>query len=277
MTSTTKPDYGRAGRDLKAATTVGVGLIVLLMFTLFISASIFALLAAGVAWLAVRELSGVLLVGISTRVSNALLVSAVAIVLAGYNGGAEWLVGTFALAAITVMALRLRDGQSSYVDHVTRSVFILGYAPLLIGFAAVMAAGPHGPWRVMSFVLLTAGADLGAYIAGVRWGKTPLVPAISPKKTREGLYGAFALNALVGVVLFATVLDGQWLAGVLAGVVFTLAAVVGDLIESMIKRDLGVKDMSSLLPGHGGVMDRLDSLVVNAAVAWLVFGLFLGF
>jgi phosphatidate cytidylyltransferase len=129
----------------------------------------------------------------------------------------------------------------------------------------------------MSFVLLTAGADLGAYIAGVRWGRTPLVPTISPKKTREGLYGALALNAVVGMTVFATVLDGRWWQGLLASLLFTAGAVVGDLVESMLKRDLGLKDMSSFLPGHGGVMDRLDSLVVNAVVAWFTFGLFLGF
>ena len=150
-------------------------------------------------------------------------------------------------------------------------------APLLIGFAAVMAGGPNGAWKVMSFVLLTAGADLGAYAAGVKWGKTPLVPTISPKKTREGLYGAFALNALAGIVLFSSVLHGHWWQGVLASLLFTVCAVFGDLVESMIKRDLGVKDMSSFLPGHGGVMDRLDSLVVNAAAAWVIFGIFLGF
>lgn len=277
MPTTTTPDYGRAGRDLKAATAVGLGLIALLMFSLFLSASIFALLAAGVAWLAVRELAGPLIVNQSQRMSVLMQAGAVLIVLAGYNGGAEWLVGTFALSAIAVMAVRLADGQASYVNHVSRSVFVLAYGPLLIGFAAVMAGGVNGAWRVMSFVLLTAGADLGAYIAGVRWGATPLVPAISPKKTREGLYGAVALNALVGMIVFATVLHGTWWQGVLASVVFTGCAVVGDLIESMIKRDLGVKDMSALLPGHGGVMDRLDSLVVNAAIGWLVFGLFLGF
>ena len=139
----------------------------------------------------------------------------------------------------------------------------------------MLAAEPNGDRKVFALVLLTIGADIGGYFAGVAFGKHPLAPKISPKKTWEGSIGAILVQITIGAALWQLLFQESWWKGAVVGAIMTVTATFGDLIESMIKRDIGIKDMSTILPGHGGIMDRLDSLMVNAAVAWGLFALFL--
>jgi len=166
-------------------------------------------------------------------------------------------------------------GQEDYVSHVSRAIFVLAYGPLLASFAVLLVASDRGVQKVIALVLLTVATDLGGYAAGVLFGSHPMAPKISPKKSWEGFAGAMLVQVATGVLLWLFVFDGAWWQGALVGSLMVITATVGDLIESMIKRDLGIKDMSHILPGHGGVMDRLDSLVVNAFIAWALFALFL--
>lgn len=274
MTST-QPDYGKAGRNLPAAIAVGLGLLATVIASLFIDVRFFAILVAFAVMLAVRELSKSLAVGLSDRMSILLQILSPAMVIAASVSGLEGLISAFVASALLVLTVRLLDGQEAYVHHVTRSLFALVYAPLLAGFAVLLSTQEDGAWKVMAFILLTAATDLGGYIAGALFGKHPMAPKISPKKSWEGFAGAFVLQLAVGISLWVYVYDQPWWEGAIVGFVMMLTATIGDLIESMIKRDLGIKDMGSLLPGHGGVMDRLDSLVVNAFMAWLLFGFFL--
>lgn len=274
MTSN-QTDYGKAGRNLPAAIAVGLGLLATVIASLFIDVRFFAILVAFAAMLAVRELSKSLAVGLSDRMSILLQILSPTMVIAASVSGLEGLVSAFVASALLVLTVRLLDGQEAYVHHVTRSIFALVYAPLLAGFAVLLSTQEDGAWKVMAFILLTAATDLGGYIAGAILGKHPMAPKISPKKSWEGFVGALVLQLAVGIALWVYVFDQPWWEGAIVGLVMMLAATIGDLIESMIKRDLGIKDMGALLPGHGGVMDRLDSLVVNAFVAWLLFGFFL--
>jgi phosphatidate cytidylyltransferase len=274
MTSN-QTDYGKAGRNLPVATAVGLGLLATVIASLFIDVRFFAILVAFAAMLAVRELSKALAVGLSDRMSILLQILAPAIVVSAAVSGVEGLLAAFAVSALLVLTVRLLDGQEAYVHHVTRSIFTLVYAPLLAGFAVLLSTQEDGAWKVLAFILLTAATDLGGYAAGAIFGKHPMAPKISPKKSWEGFVGALVLQLIVGVVLWIYVFDQPWWEGAIVGFVMMLTATIGDLVESMIKRDLGIKDMGSLLPGHGGVMDRLDSLVINAFMAWLLFGFFL--
>jgi phosphatidate cytidylyltransferase len=274
MTST-QPDYGKAGRNLPAAIAVGLGLLATVIASLFIDVRFFAILVAFAAMLAVRELGKSLAVGLSDRMSILLQILSPAMVIAASVSGLEGLVSAFVASALLVLTVRLLDGQEAYVHHVTRSLFALVYAPLLAGFAVLLSTQEDGAWKVMAFILLTAATDLGGYIAGALFGKHPMAPKISPKKSWEGFAGALVLQLAVGIALWIYVFEQPWWEGAIVGLVMMLTATIGDLIESMIKRDLGIKDMGSLLPGHGGAMDRLDSLVVNAFMAWLLFGFFL--
>jgi phosphatidate cytidylyltransferase len=270
-----EPDYGKAGRNLPVAIAVGLGLFITVITSLFIDTRFFAILAAFGMMLAARELGHKLVVGLSERMSILLQVLAPAIVVGAAVGGPIGLLGTFVGSTLIVLAVRLLDGQEAYVHHVTRSIYALAYAPLLAGFAVLLSIQENGAWKVLAFILLTAATDLGGYAAGAIFGKHPMAPNISPNKSWEGFAGALILQLVVGVSLWIYVFEQPWWQGAIVGFVMMLTATIGDLVESMIKRDLGIKDMGGLLPGHGGVMDRLDSLVVNAFMAWLLFGFFL--
>jgi phosphatidate cytidylyltransferase len=270
-----EPDYGKAGRNLPVAIAVGLGLFLTVISSLFIDDRYFSILAAFGMMLAARELGHTLVVGLSGRMSILLQILAPAIIAGAAIGGPIGLLGTFVASSLTVLAVRLLDGQEAYVHHVTRSIFALAYAPLLAGFAVLLAAQENGAWKVLAFVLLTSGTDVGGYAAGAIFGKHPMAPNISPNKSWEGFAGALILQLTVGIALWVYIFEQPWWQGAVVGFAMMLTATIGDLVESMIKRDLGIKDMGGLLPGHGGVMDRMDSLVINAFVAWLLFGFFL--
>ena len=268
-------DYGKFGRNLPAATAVGISLLAILIASLFVDPALFVLLAAIIIVFATRELNNVIVVGLSQRMRLVIQICAPVIVLAAYQGGPELLLDAYVASVLAVLITRIFDGEEAYVHHVTRSIFILTYAPLLAGFAVLLSGQENGAWKVLAFVLLTAASDLGGYITGARFGKNPMAPKISPKKTWEGFAGSIILEIIVGVLIWTQIFHHAAWEGIFVGLILTIGATVGDLIESIIKRDLGIKDMSSLLPGHGGVMDRLDSLVINAFLAWALFGIFL--
>ncbi len=126
---------------------------------------------------------------------------------------------------------------------------------------------------IVVFILVTVASDTGGYAAGVLFGKHPMAPVISPKKSWEGFAGSAVACVAAGWLLITTLLDGEWWVGVLLGLITVVMATLGDLVESVIKRDLGIKDMSHVIPGHGGLMDRLDSLLATIAPTWLLLHL----
>lgn len=276
MTTPETPNYGKAGRNLPAATAVGISLIAILIVSLFVIPQLFPLLVVVAMVLAVREIFASAVKGASQRLLIVTQVAAALIVYSATTGSAQNVLFNFVLSILAILSVRLLDGQEAYVHHVTRAIFALAYGPLLASFAVLISTQVNGAWKVLTFVLLTAGSDLGGYIAGVLFGKHPLAASISPKKSWEGLVGGLILQCAVGAYVFPAHLNLAWWQGVIVGVAMTITAVTGDLIESMIKRDLGIKDMGTLLPGHGGVMDRLDALLVNAFVAWVAFAILLG-
>jgi phosphatidate cytidylyltransferase len=153
---------------------------------------------------------------------------------------------------------------------------VIVYLPFMAGFLMLTLATDNGPWRVIVFILLTISNDIGGYFAGIFYGKHPIAASISPKKSWEGFAGSVLMQSVVGALSFMFLLDAPWWQGVIAGLVLSITATGGDFAESAIKRDLGVKDMGSFLPGHGGMMDRLDSLVPNAFASWALFTVFFG-
>ncbi len=155
-------------------------------------------------------------------------------------------------------------GAHGYVKDSAASLMIIGYVPLLGSFAALILAGENGPVRIVTFLLIVIMGDTGGYVAGVLFGRHPMAPKISPKKTWEGLVGSVLFGTVAGVLMTVYALGQPFWVGIVLGVCLVAIGTCGDLIESLIKRDLGIKDMSSFLPGHGGVMDRLDSLLIAA-------------
>jgi len=266
----------RAGRNLPAAIASGVVLGVLVIVSLVWVKWLFGVLAGVVLLIALHELvrafgqQGI-------RLARTPLYLAIPLAMAAaYLEGPIALVFVIGLAFIAIIIWRLRRGTEGYVRDATASVFVLGYLPLMAGFVMLMLATDNGPARIVTFIVLTIGNDIGGYAAGVLFGRHPMAPAISPKKSWEGFAGSLVAQCLLGVGLFLWLLDAPWWQGLIMGAILAVTATAGDLAESAIKRDLGVKDMGTVLPGHGGIMDRLDSLVINAFAAWALFAVFLG-
>jgi phosphatidate cytidylyltransferase len=194
--------------------------------------------------------------------------------VAAYYGGPLALLIALALTVLATIFWRMPAGSIGFVRDVTTNAFLLGYVPLLAGFAILLVQPEDdGPQRVVTFFLVVVASDVGGYVAGVLFGKHPMAPTISPKKSWEGFAGSTLACIGAGIGSVVWLLDGHWWVGAIVGAVAVLTATVGDLAESMIKRDLGIKDMSNLLPGHGGVMDRLDSLLATAPAVWLLLHL----
>jgi phosphatidate cytidylyltransferase len=264
---------GRAGRDLSAAIGVGVALGALILASLLVVRWAFVGLAVVALALGVWEFSNALAArGVRVPVVP-VLVGTVAMLVATYPGGAEALVVAFALTVLAVAVWRMPDGAEGYLRDVTAGAFTAAYVPLLAGFAVLLVRPDDGAARVVTFILVVVCSDVGGYTAGVLFGRHRMAPRVSPKKSWEGLAGSALLSAVGGAVAVPMLLDGPWWGGALVGLAAALTATIGDLGESMIKRDLGIKDMGSLLPGHGGLMDRLDSLLPSAPVAWALLTL----
>jgi len=264
----------RTGRNLPAAIGVGLGLGGLVVLTLFTVKATFLLYVGIIVVAALWELS----VALRSRDIHLPLVpivaGGIAMVTLAYWTQPKWALGGLAVTAICVLGWRLPGGAAGYVRDVTAGIFTLIYLPLAAVFVALMLVEPDGAQRAFLFVVLTVCSDTGGYLAGILIGKHPMVPAISPKKSWEGLGGSAALCLAAGALLMPNLVGGHLWQGLLLGAAAVAVSTLGDLVESMIKRDLQIKDMGHLLPGHGGVMDRLDSLLVMAPVVWILLAVF---
>jgi phosphatidate cytidylyltransferase len=260
----------RAGRDLPAAIAVSIALIAVVVVSLvYVKAGFLAVVAAAVL-VALWELGRALALSRTWLPVPPMAAGALAMIAGSYYGGADVLVGTLAATVLACLLWRMPRGQVGFVKDVSAAVFCLVYVPFLASFVALLLAPNDGVRRVLTFFAVTASSDIGGYCVGVLIGRHPMAPAISPKKSWEGFAGSTVGCVAVGVVCVVYWLDGDVLVGVLLGAAVAVAATLGDLVESLIKRDLGIKDMSNILPGHGGIMDRLDSLLAAVPVVYLV-------
>ncbi|MFG1809861.1 phosphatidate cytidylyltransferase [Streptomyces sp. NPDC049040] len=272
------PAKKSAGRNLRAAIGVGVGLGVVVVAALFIVKAVFVGVVVAAVVVGVWELTSRLAERKGIHVPLVpLAVGGAAMVVAGYLRGADGAWVAMALTSLAILVWRMTEPPHDYLKDVTAGVFAAFYVPFLATFVTMMLAADDGPRRVLVFLLLTVVSDTGAYAVGWRFGRRKLAPRISPGKTREGLLGAIAFAMVAGALLMQYFIDdGRWWQGLLLGLAAAVSATLGDLGESMIKRDLDIKDMGTLLPGHGGIMDRLDSLLPTAPVVWLLLVAFVG-
>jgi phosphatidate cytidylyltransferase len=264
----------RAGRNLRAAIVVGLLLGGLALVTLFTIKVIFLIYVAAAVALGLWELTRVLEVrGVRLPLVPVAAGGAVMLGLAYYSGERP-LVAALAVTAIAVLAWRLAGGSAGYLRDVTAGIFTLVYLPLMASFVALMLAAPDGSRRVLAWMVVTVCSDIGGYLVGSLLGRHPMAAVISPHKTWEGFAGSALACVVAGVLLLLLLLHGTWWQGAVLGLAAVGAATLGDLSESMIKRDLQIKDMGTLLPGHGGVLDRIDSLLITAPVVWLLLVVF---
>ncbi len=266
------PQPSRAGRNLPAAIGVGVALAVLIIGSVFAYRPAFGIGVVGLAGAyGAFELATALRTAGLQAPRWPLLIGGATIITVAYlwgsAAGAAGLAGTTAVILLWTRA----GGADRWLRDAAAGVLVAAYVPFLASFAAILTAPPDGPRRVTSFIATVAFSDIGGYAVGVlSGGKHKMAPRISPGKSWEGFAGSVVTCVGVGTLLLTQLVHVRWWQGVLFGLAMAVCAVVGDLAESAIKRDIGVKDMGKLLPGHGGILDRLDSLLVAAPVAWML-------
>jgi len=265
------------GRNLPVAIGVGAALGGLVFLTLLTVKATFLLYVGAALVIALSELAGALAKRDIRVPVIPVAAGGTAILTCLYWLGVQDALAALALTVIVIFAWRLPGGASGYVKDVMAGVFAVIYLPFLASFVVAMLVPADGPRRVLTFVILTVCSDIGGYFAGItlgRGGRHLMAPAISPKKTWEGFAGSVVACLIGGALCLPLLLHGHAWQGLLTGAAAVLAAILGDLVESMIKRDLDIKDMGTLLPGHGGILERLDSLLAVAPVVWLLLFVF---
>lgn len=260
----------RAGRDVPVSILVAIVLIALIVGSLAFVQDLFLVVVGAAMLVALWELGRALSTNGTWLPMAPMAAGSLGMIAGAYYGGPDVLVVVLAATLLASMLWRMPRGQDGFVRDITATGFVLLYLPFLASFVALLLSEDDGIARVLTFIAVTIASDIGGFVAGVLFGKHPMAPVISPKKTWEGFAGSAIACLAVGVACVVWLLDASWWVGLVLGAVAVVAATLGDLVESLIKRDLGVKDMSNILPGHGGIMDRLDSLLATVSVVWLV-------
>ncbi|HEY8702826.1 MAG TPA: phosphatidate cytidylyltransferase [Arthrobacter sp.] len=281
----------KAGRNLPAATAVGLGMLVAVLGGLLFLPLVFVAITTTFAIFGVWEIFRALEANGTRMPIVPVMTGTVAMPFATYFGGLESLLFALLLSCVAVLLWRSVESAAGSANSIFAGVFTLGWVPFFISFAALPlhASGgatplglwpggtiPQGAWQVAVMLLLVVSNDTFGYLVGASLGKHPMAPKISPKKSWEGFAGSIAGAMLIGILAAVFLLGKPWWVGVVLAVGLVAASTSGDLSESMVKRELGIKDMSSILPGHGGVMDRLDSIVFAAPVAIVLYGIVAG-
>lgn len=276
----------KAGRNLPAATAVGLAMLFAVLGGLLFLPLGFVLVTTTFAIFGVWEIYRALEVSGTRLPIVPVMVGTVGMPLAAYFGGLESLLFALLASSVAVLLWRTIESAAGSARSIFAGVFTMAWVPFFISFAILPlhAVGgatpvglwpggsiPAGAWQIATMLLLVVSNDTFGYLVGASFGKHPMAPKISPKKTWEGFAGSMAGAVAVGILASIFVLDKPWWVGVVLAVGMVAASTTGDLAESMVKRELGIKDMSSILPGHGGVMDRLDSIVFASPAAFILF------
>lgn len=266
----------RAGRDLTRAIPVGVALGAMVIASIAFNPRAWYLVAAGAVAIGTWEVFKRLRQAQFHLPLLPLLLGGQAMVWTAFFAEAKGAFAAFAATTVVVLVWRLlmaglKTAPQNYLRDVSVSLFVLVWIAVPGVLGAMLADGDFGAQRVVALILLVVCSDVGGYVAGVLFGKHPMAPAVSPKKSWEGFAGSLVFASVGGALVVALLFDDHLLKGVLLGVLTVFTATLGDLVESQVKRDLGIKDMGTMLPGHGGFMDRLDSVLPSAVVVWIVF------
>lgn len=274
------------GRSLSKSVAVGLLLGAAFLLSVLIYKELFMVLAAAAAGAGAWELSSALRLKGWYVPRVPAVVGSVLIMPFAFYGGAEW---QWLIAMATVAGLIIwrtvhliwerREAPMQRIQHTLRdyaaSAFVVIYLPLMTSFTMLLLRRPDGAQWILTFVVTVAMVDTAGYLVGRKFGKHKLAPGVSPKKTWEGLVASISAGVISAISFTHFFWNFPLLVGLVLAAALLLAAVFGDLAESLIKRDLGVKDMSSILPGHGGIMDRMDSILPSALITYIFAQIFL--
>ena len=265
-----EPKKSRAGRNLPAAIGVGLVMLGLVLAGLFLFEPLLVGLIVVLAGVGSWEVARATTHAKTSVPLVPLFLASAMLPISAIWGGLEAVGFTYMICLVIALLVRLTEGLKGAAASVMSSVFIISWVPLLLSFALLILEEPNGQWLIATILLLAVSNDTFGYIVGVLFGKHPMAPKISPKKSWEGFAGSMLGSMAVGALAMHFWLDMPWWTGVILAFFTTIAATTGDFSESMIKRELGIKDMSNLLPGHGGIMDRLDSVVFVVPLGYLI-------
>jgi phosphatidate cytidylyltransferase len=289
MRATNARINARSGRNLLTATLVGLLLGASLLGSLLIVPAIFMVLALAFIVLTAFELSGALRFAGRDVPRTPLMISAVVLVPVTYYGvpaigigpdAGHWLATLAGCALVTVWRLlellipSRRAAPAEVGKDLMAGLLVMIYVEFFGSFTVLLATQEGGQWWLIAFLVVVVSIDTGAYTAGVLFGKHKMAPNISPGKTWEGFFGSIVFAAVAGVLTAWLMLQQPLWVGLILAAVMVVTATSGDLAESLLKRDLGIKDISTWLPGHGGVLDRLDSTLLSAPAAYALFVVF---
>ena len=258
----------KAGRKLGPSILVSIAILATVFLTMSYAKFLFAIVAWIAIGLAARELTSAYKAGGIALPVNAILIALTAILGAAWFGRVSSLAVAMAITIPTLLVYILFKNPKDFVRNSTAAAFAIFYLPFLAGFILLLANDKDGLARIFTLVVLVSCNDTFAYIFGVLFGKHPLAPNISPKKTWEGLIGSIIATTIGSALVFEFALEHNWWIGAAIGLVAVITATCGDLIESAVKRDLAIKDMGSILPGHGGILDRIDSVLFTGPAVW---------
>jgi len=261
----------KAGRKLLPSIAVSASIVALVWFALAYHRELFAVLIGLAVILGIREITQAFRAGKTYLSLPALIIATVVLTASTWRGSLTGLAISTAFCLPILLVDLLRRGPDGFIKSATATTLVLIYLPFLAGFIILLARPYDGFDRVMTFVVLIACNDTFGYLVGVLIGKHPLAPKISPKKTWEGLAGSLVFTVIGGALTFHYLMHEHWWIGALVGLMVVFTATSGDLIESAMKRDLSLKDMGTILPGHGGMLDRLDSALLSGPAVWLAF------
>jgi phosphatidate cytidylyltransferase len=272
----------RTGRNLPLAILIGLGLGLLMLFSLIVYKWLFMIFAGAIIGFTAFELASALRYAGRDVPRWPTAIAAVTMVPAAFfiGDGGHWLVLLVAVLFVSLWRLAelVTDDHRSSAREVGKDIaagaLVQVYVPFLASFAVLLDGKPGGEWWTLAFLILVIAVDTGAYASGLLLGRHAMAPRISPKKTWEGFAGSVVTALIAGILLSVFMLQEQWWFGLVFGATIAFTATIGDLTESLIKRDLGIKDISTWLPGHGGFLDRLDSILPSAAAAYALFLIF---
>ena len=263
----------RAGRKLVPSIVVGLGLIFLIWASLVFERVIFAGLVSIALILAIKELSRAFTSIGFVNSFRTLAVAVFAISMSTWFAGINGLAVSTATSFTLILLLSLRHGTETFIKRASSTALALLYLPFLGGFIILIARPDNGLAAVMTFLVLIGCNDTFGYLVGVLIGKHRFAPNISPKKSVEGLVGSIVATSIGGALAFHYILESDYRFGIATGLMTVFTATCGDLIESAMKRDMSIKDMGTLLPGHGGVLDRIDSAIFSAPAIYIALEL----
>jgi phosphatidate cytidylyltransferase len=268
----------KAGRDLPAAIAVGAFLGGSVIATLWLAPRFWVALVAAAMALATHEVIRRLREAGYSIPAIPLLVGGQAMIWLTWPFGVAGALGAYGGTVLVCLIWRLlsqglQSQPLNYLRDVSVTIFLATWIPLFGAFGVLLVYPEDGWARVFALMLGVVFSDIGGYTAGVLFGKHRMVPAISPKKSWEGFAGSLICGTAAAVLAVVFLMHKPAWVGIPLGIMLVITATLGDLVESQVKRDLGIKDMGTLLPGHGGLMDRIDGALPSAVATWIVLSL----